>query len=145
LNYLSEGPTTGEVSKMDCSTIKNLDSSDLMDTIDGKIGEKSTESKMKSEEKVTVEKTDNINGETGEKSTESKIKSEEKIAVSEAKAKNIPKIYWEISPIKSKKGKTRKMIAKSKSGGKKEESGEIMAVSEGPTIGEVPKMDCSSR
>ena len=37
------------------------------------------------------------------------------------------------------------MIAKSKSGGKKEESGEIMAVSEGPTIGEVPKMDCSSR
>ena len=70
--------------------------------------------------------------------------------VSEAQAKNTPKIYREISPIKSKKGKTRKMIAKSAtpsitkfltSGGKKEESGEKMAVSEGPTTGEVPKIN----
>ena len=73
----------------------------------------------------------------------------EKIGFSEAQAKNTPKIYREISPIKSKKGKTRKMIAKSAtpsitkfltSGGKKEESGEKMAVSEGPTTGEVPKI-----
>ena len=123
MNYLSEGPTTGEVPKMDCSPVKNLDlSEEKMDTTDGKIGEKSMESEMKSEEKV---------------------------GVSEAQAKNIPKIYREISPIKSKKGKTRKMIAKSAtpsitkfltSGGKKEESGEKMAVSEGPTTGEVPKI-----
>ena len=114
MNYLSEGPTTGEVPKMDCSPVKNLDlSEEKMDTTDGKIGEKSMESEMKSEEKV---------------------------GVSEAQAKNIPKIYREISPIKSKKGKTRKMIAKSIIGGKKEESGEKMAVSEVPTTGEVPKI-----
>ena len=124
MNYLFEGPSTGEVPKMDCSPIKNLDlseagSEDKMDTIDGKIGEKSMESKMKSEEKV---------------------------GVSEAQAKNIPKIYREISPIKSKKGKTRKNVTKSISGGKRTEvCGEKMAVSEGPTTGEVPKMDCSPR
>ena len=119
MNYLSEGPTTGEVPKMDCSPVKNLDlSEEKMDTTDGEIGKKSMESKMKSEEKV---------------------------GVSEAQAKNIPKIYREISPIKSKKGKTRKNVAKSKSGGKKEVCGEKMAVSEGPTTAEVPKMDCSPR
>ena len=102
---------------MDCSPIKNLDfSEDKMDTTDGKLGEKSMESEIKPEEK----------------------------------AKNIPlKVYREISPIKSKKGKSRKMIAKSAtpsitkfltSGGKKEESGEKKAVSEGPTTGEVPKI-----
>ena len=116
MNYLSKGPTTGEVPKMDCSPIKNLDlSEEKMDTIDGKIGEKSMESKMKSEEKV---------------------------GVSEAPAKNIPKIYREISPIKSKKGKARKNVPKSISGG---ECGEKMAVSECPTNVEVPKMDCSPR
>ena len=81
--------------------------------------------------------------------SEEKMDTIEKIGVSEAQAKNTPKIYREISPIKSKKGKTRKMIAKSAtpsitkfltSGGKKEESGEKMAVSEGPTTGEVPKI-----
>ena len=114
MNFLSEGPTTGEVPKMDCSPVENLDlSEEKMDTTDGKIGEKSMESEMKSEEKV---------------------------GVSEAQAKNIPKIYREISPIKSKKGKTRKMIAKSIIGGKKEESGEKMPVSEVPTTGEVPKI-----
>ena len=119
MNYLSEGPTTGEVPKMDCSPIKNLDlSEEKMDTIDGKIGEKSMESKMKSEEKV---------------------------GVCEAQAKNTPKIYREISPIKSKKGKARKNVTKSISGGKKEGCGEKMAVSEGPTTGEIPKMDCSPR
>ena len=114
MNYLSEGPTT-EGPKMDCSPIKNLDlSEEKMDTIDGKIVEKSMEYKLKSEEKV---------------------------GVSEAQAKNIPKIYREISPIKSKKGKNRiKMIAKSISGGKKGESGEKLVVSEGPTTGEVPKI-----
>ena len=65
--------TTGEVPKMNCSPMKNLDlSEEKMDTIDGKIGEKSMESKMKSEENV---------------------------GVSEAQAKNIPKIYREISPM----------------------------------------------
>ena len=72
---------------------------------------------------------------------ESQMKSEEKVGVSEAQAKNIPKIYREISPIKSKKGKNRKMhFAKSISGGKKEVCGEKMAVSEAPTTGEVPKI-----
>ena len=119
LNYLFEGPTTGKVPKMDCSPVKNWDlSEEKMDTTDGKLGEKSMESKMKSEEKV---------------------------GVSEAQTKNIPKIYREISPIKSKKGKTRKMIAKSTgcksiSGDKKEESGEKMTVSEVPTTSEVPKI-----
>ena len=114
MNFLSEGPTTGEVLKMDCSPVKNLDlSEEKMDTTDGKIGEKSMESEMKSEEKV---------------------------GVSEAQAKNVPKIYREISPIKSKKGKTRKMVAKSIIGGKKEESGEKMAFSEVPTTCEVPKI-----
>ena len=51
------------------------------------------------------------------------------VAVSEAKAKNIPKISREISPIKS----------------KKEVCGEKMAVSEGPTTDEVPKMDLYER
>ena len=113
MNYLSEGPTTGEVPKMDCSPIKNLDfSEDKMDTTDGKLGEKSMESEIKPEEK----------------------------------AKNIPlKVYREISPIKSKKGKTRKNVAKSIPEGKKEVCGEKMAVSEGPTTAEVPKMDCSPR
>ena len=83
---------------------------------------------------------DTTDGKLGEKSMESEIKSEEKVGISEAQAKNIPKIYREISPIKSKKGKGRKMIAKSISGGKKEESGEKMAVSEVPTTGEVPKI-----
>ena len=106
MNYLYEGPTTDEVPKLDCSPIKNLDlSEEKMDTIDGKIGEKSLESKMKSEEKA---------------------------GVSEAQTKNIPKIYREISPIKSKKGKTRKNVAKSIPGGKKEVCGEKMAVSEVP-------------
>ena len=105
---------------MNCSPVKNLDlSEEKMDTTDGKIGETSMESEMKSEEKV---------------------------GVSEAQAKNIPKIYREISPIKSKKGKTRKNVAKSIPEGKKEEvCGEKMAVSEGPTTAEVPKMDCSPR
>ena len=68
-------------------------------------------------------------------------KSEEKVGVSEVQAINVPKIYRENSPIKSKKGKARKNIAKSIiSGGKKEESGEKMAVSEAPTTGEVPKI-----
>ena len=49
---------------------------------------------------------------------ESQMKSEEKVGVSEAQAKNIPKKYREISPIKS------------ISGGKKEVCGEKMAVSE---------------
>ena len=87
----------------------------------------------------------NIDGKIGEKSTESKMKPEEKVGVSEAQAKNIPKIYREISPIKSKKGKTRRNVAKSIFGGKKEVCSEKMAVSEGPTTGEVPKMDCSPR
>ena len=119
MNYLFEGPTTGEVPKMDCSPVKNLDlSEERMDTTDGKIGEKSMESKMKSEEKV---------------------------GVSETQAKNIPKIYREVSPAKSKKGKPRKNVAKSISGGKKEVCGEKMAVSEGPTTDEVPKMDLYER
>ena len=67
-------------------------------------------------------------------------KSEEKVGVSEAQYKNVPKIYREISPTKSKKGKGRKMIAKSISGCKKEESGEKLAVPEGPTTGEMPKI-----
>ena len=38
--------TTGEVPKMNCSPMKNLDlSEEKMDTIDGKIGEKSMESR----------------------------------------------------------------------------------------------------
>ena len=106
---------TEKVPEVNCSPIKNLDlSEEKMDTIDGKIGEKSKESK---------------------------IKSEEKVGVSEVQAINVPKIYRENSPIKSKKGKARKNIAKSIiSGGKKEESGEKMAVSEVPTTGEVPKI-----
>ena len=82
-----------------CSPIRNLDlSEEKMDTTDGKIGEKSMESETKSEEKV---------------------------GVSVAQAKNILKIYREISPITS----------KSISGGKKEGCGEKMAVSEGRTSG----------
>ena len=106
---------TERVPEVNCCPIKNLDlPEEKMDKIDGKIGEESMESKMKSEEKVVV---------------------------SEAQAKNIPKIYREISPIKSKKGKARKNVAKSIiSGGKKEESGEKLAVSEGPTTGEMPKI-----
>jgi hypothetical protein len=106
---------TEKVSGGNCSPIKNLDlSEEKMDTIVGKIGEESMESKMKSEE------------------TE---------GVSEAQAKNVPKIYREISPIKSKKGKARRNVAKSIiSGGKKEESGEKMAVSEGPMTGDVPNI-----
>merc|ERR1712166_1138696 len=81
------------------------------------------------------------------------MKSVEKVAVSETQGENIPKIYREISPIKSKKRKIRKMIAKSISECKNEESGEKMAVSEvpttgevpqiSPTTGEVPKIDCT--
>ena len=119
MNYLFEGPTIGEVPKMDCSPVKNLD--------------------------LSEEKMDTTTGEIGEKSMESKLKSEEKVGVSEAQAKNVPKIYREISPIKSKKGKTKKNVANSISGGKKEVCAEKMAVSEGPTTGEVPKMDCSPR
>ena len=62
---------------------------------------------------------DTTDGKIGEKSMESKRKSEEKVGVSEAHAKNVPKIYREISPITS----------------KKEVCGEKMAVSEGPTSG----------
>ena len=76
---------TEKVPEVNCSPIKNLDlSEEKMDTIDGKIGEKSKESK---------------------------IKSEEKVGVSEVQAINVPKIYRENSPIKSKKGKARKNIA----------------------------------
>ena len=42
---------------------------------------------------------DTIDGKIGEKSVESKMKSEENVGVSEAQAKNIPKIYREISPM----------------------------------------------
>ena len=86
---------------------------------------------------------DTIDGKIGEKSMESQMKSEEKVGVSEAQAKNIPKIYREISPIKSKKGKTRRNVTKSIIGGKKEVCSEKMAVSEGLITDEVPKMDCS--
>ena len=40
LNYLSEGPTIGEVPKMDCSPVKNLDlSEEKMDIVEEKFKE----------------------------------------------------------------------------------------------------------
>ena len=109
---------------------------------------KETNEKMAISE-VATEKVPEVNCNPIKKLDLSEEKMDTIEKVSEAQAKNSPKIYREISPIKSKKGKTRKMIAKSAtpsitkfltSGGKKEESGEKMAVSEGPTTGEVPKI-----